>query len=459
MKTRQERDSLGIVEVPADRYWGAQTQRSVLNFPIGVEKMPIGVIRALAVVKKAAATVNTELGLGDVKKNEAVIAAADEVLEGRFDDEFPLSVWQTGSGTQTNMNVNEVLANRASEILGGNRGAERLVHPNDDVNRGQSSNDVFPSAMHIAAVEALSRYLLPGLETLRSALEERSRRFKGVVKVGRTHLMDAVPLTLGQELSGYLALVDNGILRVEDCMPRLRELPIGGTAVGTGLNAAPDFAKKAAALIAGLSGHDFISAPNKFETISAHEALVHAHGVLKTIATSLIKIANDIRMLASGPRTGIGEIRIPTNEPGSSIMPGKVNPTQAEALIMVATRVIGNDVTVNLSGAGGHFELNAMNPVLIHTFLESTRLLGDASESFARRCIAGIEPDEKRIREHLDQSLMQVTALSPHIGYDAASEIAGHAHAKGITLKAAAVELGYVTERQFDEWVRPEEMV
>lgn len=457
--TRIEKDTMGPVEVPADRLWGAQTQRSLTNFPIGLEKMPVEVIRALALVKRAAARVNTDLGLGDAQRNQAIIQAADEVLEGLHDREFPLSLWQTGSGTQTNMNVNEVLANRASEILGGPRGEGRLVHPNDDVNRGQSSNDVFPTAMHIAAVEAITDRLLPALDTLGSALRERADIFEKVVKIGRTHLMDATPLTLGQEFSAYVTLVENGRLRLEESLQRLYELAQGGTAVGTGLNAAPGFDTGVAAELARHTGQPFVSAPNKFEALSAHEALLHAHGALRNLAASLTKIANDIRWLSSGPRSGLGELRLPANEPGSSIMPGKVNPTQAEALVMAAARVMGNDVTVTLAGSGGNFELNVMKPVLVHAFLQSARLLADGADSFARRCIMGLEPDRARVEELVDRSLMLVTALSPHIGYDAAASIAKHAHEKGITLRQSALELDLVTGEQFDQWVQPGDMV
>ncbi|NOZ02934.1 MAG: class II fumarate hydratase [Deltaproteobacteria bacterium] len=458
-ETRIENDSMGPIEVPSIRLWGAQTQRSLMNFPIGDEKMPMEVIRALAMIKRAAAKVNTDLGLGDPARNAAIIKAADEVVDGRHDMEFPLSVWQTGSGTQTNMNVNEVLANRASELMGGPRGEGRLVHPNDDVNRGQSSNDVFPTAMHMAAADVIANKVLPGIETLRDTLMERAGSFKEIVKIGRTHLMDATPLTLGQEFSGYAALVENGRIRLEDALSRLYELALGGTAVGTGLNAAPGFADGVARELSGLTGHPFVSAPNKFEALSGHEAMVHAHGALKGLAASLTKVANDIRWLASGPRSGLGEVRIPANEPGSSIMPGKVNPTQAEALVMVAARVMGNDVTVTVAGASGNFELNVMKPVIIHAFLQSARLLADACRSFAERCVAGLEPDEERIRELVDRSLMLVTALSPRIGYDKAASIAKNALKKGITLRESALELGLVTGAQFDEWVRPGDMV
>ena len=458
-KKRIETDSMGPVEVPADRLWGAQTQRSLTNFPIGREKMPMEVVRALVRIKRAAARVNTELGLGDRERNDGIIRAADEVLEGRHDHEFPLTVWQTGSGTQTNMNVNEVLANRASELMGGPRGDGRRVHPNDDVNRGQSSNDVFPTAMHLAAVETVKGRLLPAVGKLRDALADRAAAFDSIVKIGRTHLMDATPLTLGQEFSGYVALVEKGHERIEESLGRLHELAIGGTAVGTGLNAAPGFAQQVAGELARLTGHPFVSAPNKFEALSGHEALVHAHGALKSLAVSVTKIANDIRWLTSGPRSGLGEIRIPANEPGSSIMPGKVNPTQAEAVVMAAARVMGNDVTVTLAGAGGNFELNVMKPVIIDAFLQSVRLLADTADSFAGRCVQGIEPDRERIREHLDRSLMLVTVLSPRIGYDQAAKVAKQALEQGITLKESAVNSGVVTAQQFDEWVRPEAMV
>jgi fumarate hydratase, class II len=457
--TRVERDTFGPVEVPADRLWGAQTQRSLDHFHISGERIPPALIRALVLVKKAAALVNVELGVLDEKTGDAVVAAADEVLAGGHEGEFPLVVWQTGSGTQTNMNVNEVLANRASEILGGGRGERRLVHPNDDVNRGQSTNDVFPTAIHLAAVEALRTAVIPELAKLRDALAEKARAFRGVVKIGRTHLQDATPLTLGQEISGWAAQLDHGVSRLESALPHLLELPLGGTAVGTGLNAHPELGARVAARLAALTGHLFVTAPNKFEALAARDAVVFAHGALKTVAASLNKIANDVRWLASGPRCGLGELSIPENEPGSSIMPGKVNPTQAEALVMAVARVMGNDVTVNVAGMSGNFELNVAMPVIADAFLQSCRLLADGCATFREHCAAGIEPRRERIRENLERSLMLVTALSPHIGYDAAARIAKTALATGRTLREAALELGLVTADQFDEWVRPEKMV
>jgi fumarate hydratase class II len=456
---RIERDTFGPIEVPADRLWGAQTQRSLENFKISGERMPTALLGALAQVKRAAAEVNLELGQLDAKKAKAIIAAADEVIAGRHDDEFPLVVWQTGSGTQTNMNMNEVLANRASELLGGPRGEERLVHPNDDVNRGQSSNDVFPTAMHVAALDAVVNRLLPPVRALRATLAKKSAAFAGIVKIGRTHLQDATPLTLGQEFSGYVSQLDHGLAHLESAQPHLAELALGGTAVGTGLNAHPAFAVKVAAALARRTGLQFVTAPNKFEALASHDALVFAHGALKTLAASLMKIANDVRWLASGPRCGIGELRIPENEPGSSIMPGKVNPTQSEALTMACAQVFGNDVAVNLGGASGNFELNVFKPLVIYDFLQSTRLLGDAAASFDEHCASGIEPDRARIDDLLHHSLMLVTALNPHIGYDNAAKIAKHAHKTGKSLKEAALELGLVTGKQFDEWVRPEQMV
>jgi len=459
MATRIEKDTFGPIEVPAGRLWGAQTQRSLLNFAISTEKMPPALIRALAQVKRAAAAVNVELKQLDSKKADAVIRAADEVIAGQHDAEFPLAVWQTGSGTQTNMNMNEVLANRASELLGGERGEKRLVHPNDDVNRGQSSNDVFPTAMSVAATVAVVDQLIPAISRLRDTLQKKAAVFSAIVKIGRTHLQDATPLTLGQEFSGYVAQLDHGLRHVEAALPHLRELALGGTAVGTGLNAHPRFGDEVAHELARLTGHPFASAPNKFEALAAHDALVFAHGALKTLAASLMKIANDVRWLASGPRCGIGEIRIPENEPGSSIMPGKVNPTQSEALTMACCQVMANDVAVNLGGALGNFELNVFKPLVIHCFLMSVRLLGDGAKSFDEHCAAGIEADPARIDELLRKSLMLVTALNPHIGYDKAAQIAKKAHKEGTTLKQAALALGYVTAEQFDAWVRPEDMV
>ena len=459
MAMRIEKDTFGNIEVPAERLWGAQTQRSLQNFKISTEKMPPALVKALAQVKRAAAQVNLDLGVLDKKKGAAIIQAADEVIAGKHDGEFPLAVWQTGSGTQTNMNMNEVLANRASEILGGPRGEERLVHPNDDVNKGQSSNDVFPTAMHVAAVPAVVDQLIPSLRLLRDTLARKSEEFRGIVKIGRTHLQDATPLTLGQEISGWVAQLDHGIRHVESALPHLRELALGGTAVGTGLNAHPEFADRVAKELSRLTGHPFVSAPNKFEALAAHDALVFAHGALKTIAASLMKIANDVRWLASGPRCGIGEIRIPENEPGSSIMPGKVNPTQSEAMTMACSQVMGNDVAVNLGGAMGNFELNVFKPLVINAFLQSARLLADSARSFNDNCAVGIEPDRERIDELLRDSLMLVTALNPHIGYDKAAKIAKTAHKEGTTLKEAAVKLGFLSAEDFEKWVRPEEMV
>ena len=458
-KTRTERDSLGPVEVPSERLWGAQTQRSLINFKISSEKMPPSLIHALVLVKKAAALVNMDLGILDEKKGKAIVAAADEVLNGQHGEEFPLAVWQTGSGTQTNMNANEVLANRASEILGGARGQERLVHPNDDVNKSQSSNDVYPTAMHVAAVEALRSRVIPSVAALRDALTEKAEAFRDIVKIGRTHLQDATPLTLGQEFSGYASQLDHGVQHLEAALPHLYELALGGTAVGTGINAHPEFAVRSAKKIVELSGHPFVTAPNKFEALAAHDAMVHGHGVLKTLAASLMRIANDVRWLACGPRSGIAEIIIPANEPGSSIMPGKVNPTQSEALTMLAGQVMGNDVAVNIGGASGNFELNVFKPLIAHNFLQSCRLIADGCDSFRANCVVGIEANRDKIQHNVENSLMLVTALNPHIGYDNSAKIAKLAHEKGTTLREAALELGLVTAEQFDEWVRPENMV
>ena len=410
-------------------------------------------------VKKAAALVNMDLGILDEKKGKAIVAAADEVLNGQHGEEFPLAVWQTGSGTQTNMNANEVLANRASEILGGARGQERLVHPNDDVNKSQSSNDVYPTAMHVAAVEALRSRVIPSVAALRDALTEKAEAFRDIVKIGRTHLQDATPLTLGQEFSGYASQLDHGVQHLEAALPHLYELALGGTAVGTGINAHPEFAVRSAKKIVELSGHPFVTAPNKFEALAAHDAMVHGHGVLKTLAASLMRIANDVRWLACGPRSGIGEIIIPANEPGSSIMPGKVNPTQSEALTMLAGQVMGNDVAVNIGGASGNFELNVFKPLIAHNFLQSCRLIADGCDSFRANCVVGIEANRDKIQHNVENSLMLVTALNPHIGYDNSAKIAKLAHEKGTTLREAALELGLVTAEQFDEWVRPENMV
>jgi len=459
MKTRSERDTFGSIDVPAERLWGAQTQRSLQNFDISGERQPLEIIRALAQVKRASAKVNCALGLQDSKKTDAIIAAADEVIAGKHPDEFPLVVWQTGSGTQTNMNLNEVIANRASELLGGPRGDERLVHPNDDVNRSQSSNDVFPTAMHVAAVEALTNHLLPAIATLRTTLESKAREFDDIVKIGRTHLQDATPLTLGQEISGWVAQLHHGEKHVRDALPHLCELALGGTAVGTGLNAPKGYAEQVAAELAQLTQLPFITAPSKFEALASCDALVHAHGALKTLAASLMKIANDVRWLASGPRSGIGEISIPENEPGSSIMPGKVNPTQSEALTMLAAQVMGNDVAINIGGASGNFELNVFRPMVAHNFLQSVRLLADGMVSFNNHCAVGIEPNRTRINELVERSLMLVTALNTHIGYDKAAQIAKKAHKEGTSLRESALSLGYVTAAQFDEWVVPSKMV
>ena len=459
MQTREERDTMGVVQVPATALWGAQTQRSLQNFKISTERMPIALIHALAKVKRAAATVNHDLGLLDAASTAAIIEAADEVITGHFDDQFPLVVWQTGSGTQTNMNINEVLANRASELLGGGRGADRKIHPNDDVNKGQSSNDVFPTAMHVAVVEELHHRLLPAIRLLRETLAAKMAAFSDIVKIGRTHLQDATPLTLGQEFSGYVAQLDHGLKHVQASMAHLFELALGGTAVGTGLNAHSEFAQQVAKEISRLTELPFISAPNKFEALASNDALVHAHGALKTLAASLMKIANDIRWLASGPRCGIGELQIPENEPGSSIMPGKVNPTQSEAMTMVCCQVMGNDVAINIGGAMGNFELNVMKPMIIHNFLQSVRLLSDAIVSFNGNCAIGIAANVERIDALLHHSLMLVTALNPYIGYDKAAEIAKKAYCEGTSLRDAAVATGYMTAAQFDAWVVPAKMV
>ena len=458
-QTRIETDSMGAIEVPADRYWGAQTQRSLEHFKIGGERFPREMIRALGLVKKACALVNRELGLLDLERARAIIQAADEVIAGALDDHFPLVIWQTGSGTQTNMNANEVIGNRAIEILGGQLGSKKPVHPNDDVNRSQSSNDVFPTAIHVAAVERIANTLIPAVGALRQALDEKARAFESIVKIGRTHLQDATPLTLGQEFSGYVAMLDHALAVTGAALPGLRELAIGGTAVGTGLNAPEGYGERVAAVLETLTGHAFTSAPNKFQALGSHEAAVAASGALKTLACALTKIANDIRWLASGPRAGLGELRIPENEPGSSIMPGKVNPTQSEALTMVCAQVLANDVAINIGGASGNFELNVYKPLICYNLLQSVRLLADACASFREHCVVGIEPNRDRIREHLENSLMLVTALTPHIGYDLAAAIAKHAHAAGTTLRDAALKLGHVTAQEFDRLVRPEHMV
>jgi fumarate hydratase class II len=456
---RVEKDTFGPIEVPAEHLWGAQTQRSLHHFHISTEKMPTALIFALVAVKKAAAKVNAELKLLPADKADAIVKACDEVLAGQHPGEFPLSVWQTGSGTQSNMNVNEVLANRASELLGGERGEERKVHPNDDVNKSQSSNDVFPTAMSIAAAQAMVRGVMPALQALRDGLAAKSAAFKGVVKIGRTHLQDATPLTLGQEFSGYVAQADHAMKHLELALPHLFELALGGTAVGTGLNAPKGYAERAAKELASLLGLPFVTAPNKFEALAANDALVHAHGALKGLAGSLFKLANDVRWLASGPRSGLGEITIPENEPGSSIMPGKVNPTQCEALTMLAAQVFGNDAAVTVGGASGNFELNVFKPLIIHNFLQSCRLLEDGMKSFFEHCVQGIEPNHENIKKNLERSLMLVTALNPHIGYDNAAKIAKTAHKEGKTLKEVAVELKLTTAEQFDQWVKPDKMV
>ena len=456
--TRRETDSMGAVQVAADRLWGAQTQRSLDNFRIGGERMPLQVVHAFGVLKKAAAQVNHELGLLDERRCSLIVRAADEVIAGDWDDHFPLVVWQTGSGTQSNMNVNEVLSNRAIALAGGVPGSKDPVHPNDHVNLSQSSNDTFPTAMHIAAVNALQQRLLPALRDLHAALDAKQREFADIVKIGRTHLMDAVPLTLGQEFSGYAVQVERGAERVAATVPALLELALGGTAVGTGLNSHPRFAARVAEVIAELTGYPFVTAPNKFEALAAHDAVVTASGALKTVAAALMKVANDVRWLASGPRSGIGELTIPPNEPGSSIMPGKVNPTQAEALTMVAVQVMGNDAAIGFAGASGNFELNVYKPVLIYNLLQSIGLLADAANSFRRHCVAGIGANRVRIAALVEQSLMLVTALTPHIGYDKAAAIAKHAHGTGGTLRETALELGHVTAEQFDRWIRPERM-
>lgn len=456
---RSEKDSMGAIEVPADKLWGAQTQRSLEHFRISTEKMPLSLIHALALTKRAAAKVNQDLGLLAAEKANAIVSAADEVLADKHPDEFPLAIWQTGSGTQTNMNMNEVLANRASELLGGVRGMERKVHPNDDVNKSQSSNDVFPTAMHVAAVIAVREHLLPQLKVLTRTLADKSHAFADIVKIGRTHLQDATPLTLGQEISGWVAMLEHNLRHIEHGLPHLSELALGGTAVGTGLNTHPEYAERVAKELAAITRQPFVTAPNKFEALATCDALVHVHGSLKGLAASLMKIANDVRWLASGPRCGIGEISIPENEPGSSIMPGKVNPTQCEALTMLCCQVMGNDVAINLGGASGNFELNVFRPMVINNFLQSVRLLADGMESFNEHCATGIEPNRERIEKLLNESLMLVTALNTHIGYDKAAEIAKKAHKEGLTLKAAALALGYLSEAEFDSWVRPESMV
>ena len=457
-QTRIEHDTFGPIEVAADRLWGAQTQRSREHFHISSERMPEEIILALAMVKRACALVNRDLNLLNAVKADAIVRAADEILAGQHTQEFPLSVWQTGSGTQTNMNLNEVLANRASELLGGKWGKDRLVHPNDDVNLGQSSNDIFPTAMHVAATLSIIQSLFPALRKLRSTLEEKSRNFDGIVKIGRTHLQDATPLTLGQEFSAYVAQLNYAESMIQAALPSLFELAVGGTAVGTGLNTHVEFGERVAAELARSTRLPFKSAANKFAALAAHDALVAAHGMLKTLAAALMKIANDIRWMASGPRSGLGEISIPENEPGSSIMPGKVNPTQCEALTMLCCQVFGNDVAINIGGASGNFELNVFKPLITHNFQQSVRLLADGMASFETHCVYGIQANRERIAELLERSLMLVTALTPHIGYDRAAEIAKQAHRDGGTLKQTALALGYVTEEEFDSWVQPAKM-
>ncbi len=459
MAFRDEHDTLGQVKVPQDAYYGAATMRSLQNFDIGTEKIPLEVISAFAVLKKASALVNEELGLLPKEKARLIVQASEDIIEGKLDDQFPLSVWQTGSGTQTNMNLNEVIANRAIELSGGRLGSKTPIHPNDDVNKSQSSNDTFPTAMHIAAAKAIKEKLLPSVDSLAELLREKSIEFAKIVKIGRTHLMDAVPLTLGQEFSGYAEQLERGHKRIEQCLPRLYELAIGGTAVGTGLNTHPEYAVRVAKKIAELTNLPFVSAPNKFEALAAHDTMVETSGALKTLAVSLNKISNDIRWLASGPRCGIGEITLPANEPGSSIMPGKVNPTQCEALTMIAAQVMGNDTTITIAGASGNFELNVYKPVIIYNLLQSVRLLSDGCRSFGQRCVAGIKANEQVIAKHLQNSLMLVTALNQHIGYDKAALIAKEAHAKGTTLKEAAISLEILSAEEFDRLVVPARMV
>ncbi|HET53645.1 MAG TPA: class II fumarate hydratase [Ignavibacteria bacterium] len=459
MEFRIETDTMGEVKVPSDKYYGAQTARSLMNFKIGGETFPREIIRALGVLKKAAALTNNELGMMPKEKADLIVQAADEVINGKLDEHFPLVVWQTGSGTQTNMNSNEVIANRAIEIAGGKLGSKSPVHPNDDVNKAQSSNDTFPTAMHIAAVEQITHHLIPNVTKLRDALAAKEKEFNDIIKIGRTHLMDAVPLTLGQEFSGYVQQLTYGLERIESCLPRLKELALGGTAVGTGLNTHEKFAVLSAKKISEITGIEFKTAPNKFEALAAHDAIVEASGVMKTLAASLMKIANDIRWLGSGPRCGIGEINLPANEPGSSIMPGKVNPTQSEAMTMVCAQVMGNDVAVNIGGLSGNFELNVFKPVMIYNLLQSIRLLGDACDSFTEHCVVGIEANKVNIDKNLRNSLMLVTALNPHIGYDNAAMVAKKAYNDNTTLKEAVVELGLLTAEEFDEKVRPENMI
>ncbi|MBU6445629.1 MAG: class II fumarate hydratase [Alphaproteobacteria bacterium] len=458
-KTRTETDTFGPIAVPADRYWGAQAQRSLGNFKIGWEKQPAPVIRALGIIKRAAAETNMQLGGLDPKLGKAIVAAAGEVMEGKLDDHFPLVVWQTGSGTQSNMNANEVISNRAIEMLGGEMGSKKPVHPNDHVNMSQSSNDTYPTAMHIAAAEEVTHRLIPALQKLRNALNDKAQAWKTIIKIGRTHTQDATPLTLGQEFSGYTQQVENGIERIEQTLPKLMQLAQGGTAVGTGLNAPIGFAEAVADKIAAITGLAFTSAPNKFEALAAHDAMVFTHGAINTVAASLFKIAQDIRFLASGPRSGLGELALPENEPGSSIMPGKVNPTQCEAMTQVCVQIFGNNATLTFAGSQGNFELNVYNPVMAYNFLQSVRLMADAAVSFTDHCVVGIEPRLDNIKAGLERSLMLVTALAPKIGYDAAAKIAKTAHKNGTTLKEEAVKGGYVTAEEFDAIVRPEDMI
>jgi len=459
-ENRIERDTMGEIAVPSDRYWGAQTQRSLKYFHAGAgrDTMPRELIKALGILKKAAAMANVELKVLDKERGDLIILVADEVISGKLDDHFPLVVWQTGSGTQTNMNANEVISNRAIEISGGVMGSKKPIHPNDDVNKAQSSNDTFPTAMHIAAVEVLAG-VTDAVKNLKKTLNEKAAAYANVIKIGRTHLMDAVPLSLGQEISGWAQMMENDLQRINAALPHLYQLALGGTAVGTGLNTHPDFAEMAAAKIASLTKQPFVSAPNKFEALAAHDALVFAHGALKTLACSLMKIANDVRWLASGPRAGLGEITIPENEPGSSIMPGKVNPTQSEALTMICAQVLGNDVAINIAGASGNFELNVFKPMIIYNFIQSAKLLAKGVEGFTQHCVADLQPNTERIDELMKKSLMLVTALNPHIGYDNAAKIAKKAHAEGTTLKEAALALGLVNEGDFDRWIKPEEMI
>ncbi|BBF91378.1 class II fumarate hydratase [Blastochloris tepida] len=458
-QTRTETDTFGPIEVPADRYWGAQTQRSLGNFKIGWERQPLPVVRALGIVKRAAAETNRDLGRLDPKLADAIVTAAQEVIDGRLDDHFPLVVWQTGSGTQSNMNANEVISNRAIEMLGGVMGSKTPVHPNDHVNMSQSSNDTYPTAMHIAGAEEIVRRLLPALRHLHAALDEKAKAFAHIIKIGRTHTQDATPLTLGQEFSGYAQQVENGIARIEMTLPGLMQLAQGGTAVGTGLNAPKGFAEKVAERIAAITGLPFTSAPNKFEALAAHDAMVFTHGAINTVAASLFKIANDIRLLGSGPRSGLGELSLPENEPGSSIMPGKVNPTQCEAMTMVCAHIFGNQASITFAGSQGHFELNVYNPVMAYNLLQSVRLMADAAVSFTDNCVVGIQAREDNIKAALDRSLMLVTALAPKIGYDNAAKIAKTAHKNGTTLRQEAVGGGYVTDAEFDAIVRPEKMI